>query len=267
VPSRAIGATASASRSDRFGQLVDVEQLRADMGVHTLHVQFPAAFDAGDGRPRVVGQQAELRARVTSRLGLVRGSLNAGNDPDQTGLPSAGGHDAFQPVDVVEVVDHEQPDTVVADLRGHRDFFVGLRVAVQHQPRGVGTRLQRRQDLPAACHIEVQAFGHHHALNSRAREGLRRERHIAAGPPAAEGGQVVAGPAAQCGFVDDDDRGAELRRHLVEAATADDDGAVAVETATRREQLEQLVGGRGGRRTHRPSVPSPAAQQLAIAVR
>ena len=122
------------------------------------------------------------------------------------------------------------------------EFLVGLGVAVQHQPRRVGAGLQRRQDLAAARHIEVQALGDHHALNGGAREGLRRERHVAAGPPAAEGGQIVAGPLTQRDLVDHDGRGAELLGHLVEAAAADHERAVAIEPGAGREEADQLCG-------------------------
>ena len=104
------------------------------------------------------------------------------------------GHDALEPVDVVEVVDHDQADAV---LDRQLEFLVGLGVAVQDEPGRIGARLERGQDLAAARDVEVQALFDHHPLNGRARERLRRERHIAARPSAAERGEVVAGALTQ----------------------------------------------------------------------
>ncbi len=116
---------------------------------------------------------------------------------------------------------------------------------------GSAPAFKRREDLAAARHVEMQPLGHHDPLNGRARERLRREGHIAARPPAAERGQVVTGPPGERVPGDDDDRGAELGGHVVEATVADHDGAVAVESTARREQFEDVVA-------HVPRVPSTA---------
>ena len=139
---------------------------------------------------------------------------------------------------------------------GEREFLVGLGVAVQHQPGRIGTRLQRPVDLAGARHVEVQALVHHHALNRRARERLRRERHVGARPPAAEGGQVVAGPLPQCRLRNDDGRGAELVRDVVEAATAHDERAVSliVEPAGTARADRRSVAGHAAHACHRPSI-------------
>ncbi len=104
------------------------------------------------------------------------------------------GHDALEPVDVVEVVDHDEADAAV---HGEFEFLIGLGVSVQHEPRRIRARLDRCQDLSAACDVDVQAFFDHHPLNGGARERLRRKRHVAARPATAEGPQIVAGPLTQ----------------------------------------------------------------------
>ena len=140
-------------------------------------------------------------------------------------------------------------------LDGDYQFFVGLGVAVQDQPGRVGARLQRGQDLAAAGDVDVQALLDHHPLNGGARERLRRERHIATRPATAECGQIVAGPLAQRVLGDDDRRGPELLGHVVEAATADRECAVAVGSGARRKEADQLLGRRLGVDRHRLSLP------------
>jgi hypothetical protein len=58
-------------------------------------------------------------------------------------------------VDVVGVVDHDEPEPV---LDGHRDLLVGLGVAVAHHQRGVHAGLERRGDLAGAGDVEPEAL-------------------------------------------------------------------------------------------------------------
>ena len=154
---------------DRGGELFDIEQLRADVGMHTVETHLGAAFDASDRVAGVVGHQPELGAGVPRRLRRVGGGLDTGDDTDKAWLLTARRHDALQPVDVVEVVDDHEPD---AALDRKFEFLVGLGVAVQDQVGRIGTCLDRGQDLAAARDIEIQALFDHHSLNSGARERL-----------------------------------------------------------------------------------------------
>jgi hypothetical protein len=162
------------------------------------------------------------------------------------------GHDALEAVDVVEVVDDDQPDAVP---HGQLELLVGLGVTVQHQSGRIGACLQRAQDLAAARDVEVQAFLDHDALNRRGGERLRRERHVRPRPAAAERGQVVAGPLPQRVLGHHDRGGAELLGHLIEAAPTDGQRAVALDGRSWREDTEQFVGGHVGVNAHRLSVP------------
>ena len=114
---------------DRLRELFDVEQLRSDVGVHAVEPHLGAALDPRDRVAGIVGHQAELRPRVARRLRCVGGGLHAGDDPHQARLLMARGDDALEPVDVVEVVDHDEADSV---LDRQLEFVVGLGVAVQH---------------------------------------------------------------------------------------------------------------------------------------
>jgi hypothetical protein len=62
------------------------------------------------------------------------GRVDPGDHPDETRLASPvgvlGTHDPLEPVDVVEVVHHDESDTVA---HGQLEFLVGLGVAVQDQ--------------------------------------------------------------------------------------------------------------------------------------
>ena len=98
---------------DRLRELVDVEQLRADVGVHAVEPHLGAALDPRDRVAGIVGHQAELRACVARRLRCVGGGLHTRDDPDQARLPVSHRDDALEPVDVVEVVDHDEADSVL----------------------------------------------------------------------------------------------------------------------------------------------------------
>ena len=90
------------------------------------------------------------------------------------------GTDCLEPVDVVGVVDHDQPDAVL-DRDG--DLLVALRVAVQHDQAGVDAGLDCGEDLATAGHVESEALLDHHPLHGGARERLRREDHAGVRPP------------------------------------------------------------------------------------
>ena len=189
---------------------------------------------------------------MTRRLRGVSGRFDAGDDPHQTRLHVPPRHEALEPVDVVEVVDHDEAHAM---RDGHYQLFVGLGVAVQDQLGRIDARLERGQDLATAGDVDVQALLDHHPLNGGARERLRRERHIATRPATAERGQIVAGPLAQGILGDDDRRGSELLGHIVEPATADHQCAVAVGSGARRKKADQLLGRRLGVDRHRLSLP------------
>ena len=106
---------------------------------------------------------------MAGRLRGVGGGLDAGDDPHQARLLMPRGDDALQPVDVVEVVHHDEADAV---FDRQLELLVALGIAVQDQLAGVGARLQRGEDLAAARDVEVQALVDHDALNGRARERL-----------------------------------------------------------------------------------------------
>ncbi len=139
------------------------------MGVHTVELQYRAVLHPSNRVEGVGGHQPELRPGMPGRLRRMGGGLDAGNHPDQAALAAPVGHDAFQSVDVVEVVDHDEPDAV---RNRQLDLLIGLGVAVQDQPVRVGARLDRGEDLASAGHIEVKAFADHDSLNRRARERL-----------------------------------------------------------------------------------------------
>ena len=116
---------------DRGGELFDVEQLGSDVGVHAIEPQHRAALDPRDRLAGIVGQQAELGAGVAGGLGCVGGGLDARDDAHQARLLMPSRNNALEPVDVVEVVDHDEADAV---LDGQIEFVVGLGVAVQQHP-------------------------------------------------------------------------------------------------------------------------------------
>ena len=115
------------------------------------------------------GDQPEFRAGVSGGHRRVGARRHAGDDPHQARLHLARRHDALEPVDVVEVVDHDQTH---AAADGQFDLLVGLGIAVHDEPGGIGARGDGGQDLAAAGHVEVQPLLGHHSLNCGAREGF-----------------------------------------------------------------------------------------------
>ncbi len=172
---------------------------------------------------------------MPGRLRGVRGGFDPWDDPDQAALPVSVRHDAFQPVDVVEVVDDHQSEAV---LDRQLELLVGLGIAVQDEPVRIGARLDGGEDLAAARHIEMQALFDHHPLNRGAWERLRRERQIAAGPAAAERVEIASRPVSERVLVDDDGRSTELVGDVVEPAPAHHEGAVSIGLDARREQVQ-----------------------------
>ena len=146
------------------------------MHVQPAHAQPRAALDPRDQRRRVGGQQPELRALVAGQDVRVRVGGDARDHAHEHVVRRAGGLEA---VDVVGVVDHDQPDPV---LGRQRDLLVGLGVAVVDDQRRVDAGLQRGQDLAAAGDVEPEALLDHHALDGRGREGLGGEHDARARP-------------------------------------------------------------------------------------
>jgi hypothetical protein len=137
------------------------------VGVQAVAAQHAASIDAGNRPSGVIRHEPELGARVTGGDGRVGGGDDAGDHPDQARLDVPGWDDALQSVDVVEVVDDDQPDSA---SHGELEFLVGLGVAVQHQPGGIGACGQCGDDLAAARDVEVQTFVDHQPLNGGAGE-------------------------------------------------------------------------------------------------
>jgi len=77
-------------------------------------------------------------------------------------------------LDVVEVVDDNEPD---AGLDGHRQFFVGLRVAVHDDLPRIDSAGLCRHEFAATRDIRTDAFLGHQAVDRRAGERRGREHH------------------------------------------------------------------------------------------
>ena len=61
----------------------------------------------------------------------------------------------LETIDLVEVVDHDQPDLV---LQGHAQLGFGLGVAVHHDPLGRETGVQCQMELTAGGDVAPQAL-------------------------------------------------------------------------------------------------------------
>ena len=221
-------------RGHRLGERLDLHDLRADVGVHAAHPQRRRRLDPGDQLAGPLGRDAELGAGVPGEHARVGVGLDARDHPHQHVLGGTGGQRGLQPVEVVGTVDDHQPEAV---LDGHRDLLVALRVAVQHDLRGVDPGAQPGDDLATAGDVEPEALLHHHPLHGRAREGLGREDDTAARPAGGEPVGVLAGPRPQGVLGHDEHRGAGLGRDVVEPAPGDQRHPVGVRRAAGGEQV------------------------------
>ena len=110
---------------------------------------------------RLVHREAELRVGLAGGDLLVRVAAHVGRDADEHRLraprsPSAPvGDQPLQALDLVEVVDHDQPDAVA---QRHPQLGLGLGVAVQHDPLGREARVQRQVQLAAGGDVAPQAL-------------------------------------------------------------------------------------------------------------
>ncbi len=76
-------------------------------------------------------------------------------------------HQSLQPVDLVEVIDHDQPH---ARLQRHPQLGFGLGVAVHHDPLGRIAGVQRQVQLARGGHVAPQSLLREQAQHGRARE-------------------------------------------------------------------------------------------------
>ena len=205
-------------RRHRLRERLDVQDLGPDVDVHALHAQLRAALDAPDQLGRGRRRQPELRSLVAGQHVGVRVGRDARDDAHEDVLRAAPRHRRLEPVDVVAVVDDDQAEAVLDD---HRDLVVALGVAVQHQQRRVGARLERGDDLAAARDVEPEALLDHHALDGGARERLRGEHDARASASGRRARRRTRAHAHAGRLGDDQRRRLELGGERVGAAAAD----------------------------------------------
>ena len=186
-------------------ELLQVDDLRPDVGVQAAHPDHRRGLHPGQGLRHVLDRHAELRRLAAGRERSVRVRLDAGTDAQQHRRRPAG-----EPVDALDVVHAVDDD--VADLGVQRglDVLVGLGVAVHDDASRIRTGRQRDVQLAGADDVEAEALAGQHADHRRRRERLRREAHPAARMPGAQAAGEGAGAVAQRLLVDDERRRAEL---------------------------------------------------------
>ena len=223
------------------------------MGVHAVEPHLAAAFDPGDRVTGVVGQQAELRARVTGRLRRVGGRLDAGDDPDQTRLPLPRGHDALEPVDVVEVVHHDQADAVLRwparVLRRSWRCRAGPAGPDRHPPSARSGSRRRRRRRGAGPLRPSPA--ERRCTGTTSTRTPHRSAAIGRGTRPGSRGPADAGrlrTTTMAGVPNCSATSSRRQPPTIRVPSPSRSGA-------RREEAEQLVGGRLGVDRHRLSVP------------
>jgi hypothetical protein len=119
--------------------------------------------------------------------------------------------------------------TISPDSRGERvaEVLVALGVSVEQDVGRIEVGCQRDRELAGGGDVAAQSLLGEHALDGRAREGLRREVDVSVGVARAEGLEVLAGGLPQPLLVDHEGRSAELGRDRRERAAAHGQAAVA----------------------------------------
>ncbi len=85
------------------------------------------------------------------------------------------GEQPLEPVDLVEVVHHDQPHS---EPQGHAELGLGLGVAVQHDPLRPKARRERQVKLASRGDVAPQPLLREHPQDGRAGEGLGGEHDL-----------------------------------------------------------------------------------------
>ncbi len=194
--------------------------------------------DPVDERGRVVQRHAELRLGAAGVDGGVCLPGHGGVDADQD--PLAAGPEPHEAVDVVCVVDDDQPD---AGSERVADVAVALGVAVHQDSRRIEARGQRDRELARRRDVAAEPLLGEDAQDGRAGQRLRGEMHLAVGVAVTEGGDVLARRVAQPLLVEHERRRAELGGDVGQRAPADGQAAVAAARRGAWEDVEEAGSG------------------------
>src|SRR5271166_213137 len=169
---------------------LELEQLRADVGVDAEQLQVLDLPDALDRRGGLLEREAELRVVVAGRDLLVRVAAHVRVDADEHSLSSrAGGalaalgagfaaplvQEPSETLDLVEVVDHDR-----AEATGERrpELLQRLRVAVHHDPLRREAGGEGEMELAGGGHVAPQPLSREHGQHGCAGKRLRGEHDL-----------------------------------------------------------------------------------------
>ena len=204
------------------------------MGVDAHELDDPPGIEGGKAPHRFgcrTGGQPETEFRIVlaGLDELVGVDLDPGGDPGQhLGTARGRGHQALEPVDLVERVDD---DAAHAHLEGGGELGIGLVAPVQDQPIGRHPGGQGDMELATGRHVEAHPLfvgepGHGHT-----QERFGGVRHTV--PPRLD--SLAAHGPEMC-LVVDEQRRAELLGQAGQVDTADAQAAGRVDLGCHREQ-------------------------------
>jgi hypothetical protein len=257
---------------DLAPERLQVQELGADVSVHTFENQAVDASHTLDRGGNVGHREAELRSGLAGGDLLVGVAAHVGGSAYQHGLPIPFSHPGRQrrmrrcprpcmhglasrrmrrlenidesgkTVDLVEVVDHDQGDL---RAQSHLQLGHGLGVAVHHDPLGSEAGVQGQMKLAAGGHVAPEPLLGEQAEHGGAGKGLGGEHHVevlVAGGATSLDERVCARTQVLLG--DDVRRRAELAGQLDRVAPPHLDVAALVEAAAEREHVrERRIGG------------------------
>ena len=211
------------------------------MYVHAFEREPRDAARARDRLAGVLDREPELRVRLPCRDLVVRLAAHVGRHAHERalrgGVAGSLGEQLAQPLELVEVVDHEQAD---ADVERPGELLAGLRVAVHDDALRGKARGEREVQLAGGGDVAPQALLGKDLEHGGAGERLRREAevHIVV-PRVARGGAKRARAGAQVVLRDDVRRRAERARELDRVASAQLQAPALAHAAAERKDIGQ----------------------------
>ena len=220
------GTRRARRRRDGLGERLDGEDLRADVDVQARACAAAGSCSIRRDQPAAAaGASPNFEPAwpvSTLRVGVGR---HAGDDADQHVLRAARRDGRLEPVDVVGVVDHDDPSPCSTAIAISSSDFA---LPCSTSRAGSTPALSARDDLAAAGDVEPEALLGHHPLHRRAGERLRREHDPRARPPRGELAPVLAARARSAASATTSTGVPNSAREHVGPAAADGQHAVLV---------------------------------------
>ena len=221
-----------AERLDRQRVGLELEDLRADVGVQPDQLQLLGGEDALDRlrRQPVLQAEPELGVELAGGDVVVGRGLDPRGDTDQHRLRFL-----EQPLAALDLVERVEDQVADASAGGEEDLRVGLVVAVHVDAVGVEAGAERHVQLAAGGDVDREPLLGEEPVGGGAGQRLAGEEDLKVGGAAVEGIAVGAGAGADVVLGVDVGGGAELLGQLDHVAAGHLEMTFRVDAAALRE--------------------------------